>query len=557
MSRAAPRDRLISFRVDGFVGMRNQRSAKYGPGEMDVIYNMMPESKDRPSRLLVDHGYKRVTTASTAVQLATGTPRLSLAITGIFGVVEKALLINPTGIWSIDPINGTLTAELTSAQIVAAIGAQGISNFAGACFYGSKLVVTSSGVKPWLWDGTTGAGMTSIANAPLSCRAPTVYAGKLFMVNPIGGANAIVWSEEADPTIGYGTAPYTSNTWVLQQTGQNNLDDLVGTNDGLYFFRQDRGIGIVRGEANPDFRTTATKDELSTVLGSRLVSPNARAFAGKDGAVCFFDAQQRPCIARGGRLIPLYDQLPRQAFAVDLRTDNDPFLWGLSPGGDLSGGTVWSGRAIYHDAYLGVHCYAVWSSGLSRLLVFRFHESTDQLLSIRVVDDTDSNSNVGIIWTQGVGFPLKVGISGYCYAIDFYGVMSNGGNFFNDEVFNGAGAAVTGTVVGPAHGWNDTVDYWWEFATIEADQRLSGDTIGFRFVTSHTPKGNLTTASSSVQGATALDALERRAEFGLDGFGRWLRPLITVQGPSGFAQRAGLWGYRIEARPDALARGGR
>lgn len=543
---------IVPFNVDGFVGCRDQRSAKYAPGEMDAIFNMMPETRSRPSKLVLRPGFKRYCAegVGTAVNVTASYTAIQ-AVDGFIGGVHFALVITNAGVWRINHATQTLSLVLTAANITGA-GAT-ISSFTKALFYNGKLVVACSVGKPWTWNGTSGAGITLLANAPTGITSSTVYSGKLFLLS----AGILYWSEEGDETIGYNTAPY-SNWWLLQQTGQNPLADLCGTNDGLFYLRLNAGVGLIRGPADSNFKTTGTHDEVSTAIGSSgLGGASADPTAAPNGVVMFFDHIGRPSLYRpGSGVVRLWEQMPR-VFGEGTGGLWDQFPWSFSfaPGEVeqvLTGSTV----SCYHDSRWNCHAYAINAN--ATVYTFLFDDQTDRLVAmwttfisggIVTLIQLDSGGNV----TVPVHF--KIDELGFLYWQDYRGLV-NTGRTWSEETSAAAGQPIKGTVLGPPHGWNTSLDYWWERFDVVVEARAQ-HTVKFSYVSSAQHKGVLSNLFQTfTESGLANTPNERHVEFGIDvPPARWLRPQIQVVPVAGVDQQLGIYGYRLEARPEAQSLG--
>lgn len=128
-------------------------------------------------------------------------------------------------------------------------------------------VVISDGVNtPWMWDGTAGAGLTSLTNAPVFFGPMVIRAGKLFGIKN-AARQTFVWSEEGDPTTGYEAGGF-NNAWDFIQTATEGLVALASTDDALYVYRTN-STSAVFGEVSTDFATTSTKEAVSSALGTR------------------------------------------------------------------------------------------------------------------------------------------------------------------------------------------------------------------------------------------------------------------------------------------------
>lgn len=164
-------------------------------------------------------------------------------------------------------------------------GAATISTTATCYFttFADVLVVSDGTNTPWKWDGTND---TVLSNAPVIYGQPVVYYAKLFGIKNTE-RSTIVWSEENDPTTGYEAGGY-NNAWTLGQTEQEPLFVLIPSNEALFYLRA-RSIGAIRGAVNDDFINSATREGISTSIGSK--SPNGIAI-GQETA-CFMDSDNQ------------------------------------------------------------------------------------------------------------------------------------------------------------------------------------------------------------------------------------------------------------------------
>lgn len=563
MSRAATLDKpVVPFNVDGFVSCRDQRSHQYKPGEMELVVNMLPEARDRPSKLLMRPGYKRycASGAASAVQVGVSTGGVSQAIDGYFGSTFKSLIITDSGIYSLDHTTYGLTTELTSAQAVAA-GATWPPQ--RVIFFNNKLVCSTIGGKPFTWNGTTGAGVALIANFSRSFAYDVaVYGGRVVFVYNSANANELLWSEPGDETIGYATAPY-SNFWPLQQTSQNTLGYIVGTNDGLFFGRGVAGIGMIRGDNDANWQTTSTKDELSDRVGvGATATPQGRPQpGGSQGSVVFVDQLSRPMIYRPSKgLVHLWEQLPRLFGETRGATwDLAPWAFEMSPSElDINTFTQ-SCIGIWYDKAAKANAFA-FNTGVANLcIVLLFDVDSDRFVGAWTTTMTGSTSLIGFLgyldFQNGVQprpAPIKIDRAGFVYWQDNFNLV-NPTRSWSEEISNGAGVPVVGTIIGPPHGSNPTLKYWFDRVDVLVDARAT-HTVRLGYVTSAKHKGALTPADLTfTESGNTNTPYQVDAEFGLEGdvLARWLMPQIQVEALAGQDQQCGVYGYRIEARPDA------
>lgn len=169
----------------------------------------------------------------------------------------------------------------------------GVGLWDTAAFAGG--VVVSDGTnKPVYWDGsTTSPVLTVMTNCPVLYGRPAVYYGKLFGIKNTE-RDTIVWSEENDPFTGYEAGGY-NNAWTLDQTGTLSLQGLIGTNEGLHYFRQS-AIGTIRGPVTTAFQASGVVDDVSVTTGTDAF----RTITYADGWVFFLDSYRRAWRFRAG-----------------------------------------------------------------------------------------------------------------------------------------------------------------------------------------------------------------------------------------------------------------
>jgi hypothetical protein len=178
--------------------------------------------------------------------------------------------------------------------------------------YSGKVVVSDEQNKPWVYDPILATAAVIEMNANLDEWAtkggPEVYGGKVFFIlRALGMAtldtesaldiitedgvtltteltsgyqNSIVWSEELTPDIGYQQLNY-DNLWQLTQTSNEVLGGIEAEEGALIYFRN-QGIGYISGVVTTNFRASATKDTISTTIGTdapaAIVSVNRHVF---------------------------------------------------------------------------------------------------------------------------------------------------------------------------------------------------------------------------------------------------------------------------------------
>lgn len=167
----------------------------------------------------------------------------------------------------------------------ASISLSSTSRFRAVTF--TDQVILTDGVNtPWMWDGTTGGGLTSLSNVPIAFGPPTIYYGKIFFIKA-NERSTFVWSEENQPNTGYEAGGF-NNAWTLGQTAQEALTRLIGTNEALYYFRE-RSAGAISGAVSEDFQTTGTQEAVSQTIGTS--SPDSVIY--HQGTLWWVDADAR------------------------------------------------------------------------------------------------------------------------------------------------------------------------------------------------------------------------------------------------------------------------
>lgn len=231
--------------------------------------------------------------------------------------------------WSTGVFTEVLTAsDLSGASITLSSTAR-----CYAVTLANQMIVSDGVNTPWMWDGTTGSGLTKLTNAPVFYGQPTVYVTKLFGIKNTD-RGTIVWSNENDPENGYEAG--VNQAWTLGQTSSDPLFAIRGTNYGLYYFRQ-RSVGVVVGAFDDEFRTSSTHDSVSDIVGTR--SPAGVLYYGS--AFYFPDEYGRPTMfTSGGTAQPIWKQ-------VALLFPNDTILGGYGSGGPTNASVTASDIAVY------------------------------------------------------------------------------------------------------------------------------------------------------------------------------------------------------------------
>ena len=182
----------------------------------------------------------------------------------------------------------------------------------------SKLLVSDGINKPWLWDGTAGAGgLTLLTNAEPFYGQPQSHYARIIAI-AAANLDTIIWSETDTPNSGYRTGGF-NNAWSLTQTDPDRLYSIITSNTFLYVLRA-RGGTTLSGPPGPAFESEANRDSLSDTIGT--MSPFATVF--HDVNILLLDASLHPQLLRPGAagFIPLWRELRE----TTKRLPKDPIL---------------------------------------------------------------------------------------------------------------------------------------------------------------------------------------------------------------------------------------
>lgn len=259
-----PPARSVPVRREGWDGMfTDSADTPPRPGLAHLCINCLPAwpggpITSRPGISSFDHGSPASNTVFAIFSFYTSAGVLitgRLVKDGAVGGAHLETFNWTTNVW---------TVRLTAAQINSfALDLTGDTSVDWAVFNGT--IVFSDGVnKPWTWDGTAGAGVVKLTNAPVAYGKPAVYYGKLFFIE-LAARNVIDWSEENQANVGYAAGGY-NNTWALTQTGAAPLVALLGTNDALLYWRS-QSTGRILGAVTPSFQATGVHDGVSASIG--------------------------------------------------------------------------------------------------------------------------------------------------------------------------------------------------------------------------------------------------------------------------------------------------
>lgn len=281
----APRPRMDPLQAGPWVGMRDaEESAEGDLHKARYAQNVYPVDLTRPSPFVGRPGARQTDGQGGSGGARTG--QLITPFTEPDGTVHTVRIVGgrfETYDWSADAWTNTLTAaQLSGAGVTLSATAR-----CHAVTFAGQLVISDGVNKPWAWDGTAGAGITPLTNAPVAYGPPTVYAAKLFFIKATE-RTVIVWSEENQPNTGYEAGGY-NNAWTFTQTDSDRLFLLVGGNEALDVFRAASETSV-SGAVNQDFQTTHTRESGSETIGT--ISPAAAVVF--DKRIFFLDSDFRP-----------------------------------------------------------------------------------------------------------------------------------------------------------------------------------------------------------------------------------------------------------------------
>lgn len=275
-----PRKRLVDA-VGPFTGMRRTmiQGVERDPSLCNYLYNMTAIAtggvRVRPGV------YRRNTSA-----LGSGGARIVQLIHEFYKQDGTRVSIVVVGgiVYTRDDWGGagSFTTALSQADLTSASIALSQSARISAVTIGNQVVFSDGVNTPFMWDGTTGGGLTELTNAPVFYGPIVVHYGKVFGIKSTD-RTTFVWSEENDPTTGYEAGGF-NNAWTFSQTDATPLTALLATNDGLYVFRTG-GIGVVLGAVTTDFSSAGTRNAVSEEVGTR--SPWGVCY--HEGTIWFID----------------------------------------------------------------------------------------------------------------------------------------------------------------------------------------------------------------------------------------------------------------------------
>lgn len=531
--------RLKEWTIDGWAGMYDSR-AKAAERDFDapLLLNLLPIDPDRGGGLVLRPGMQRLQTPTT-VQIPGG---LNPQWMGEFTTAGGSLLTVIIAGGEVFSLVGTIiTKVLSTAQMAASgIGLSAVDKVWCVEFHKTLVISCGAGFNPFTWDGTTGAGMVKLTNAPADRNGPpTVYYARLAFVKSDG--KTMVWSEINQPNLGYEAGGF-NNAWELTQTSASELYAILGTNEHLYYFRRD-SVGSIQGTMTATFATDGVHDGVTQASGIAVDTvPIWMA-----GAVWWISSRGSPMVFKPGMPQPLDlgRQMPRRFSTAQGSLSPDKTIYG-SIGEERMFGNY---GHISADRQNGrVHFEAPHPPGGGRTTLIVDAESL-RPVSLFTYPSVNTPSGTGDKYSEILGAIKLFGdVSGYLFAELLQPTTPYTAIGF-DEVQNGAGSAITGTVLGPMHGWTPNTE--WHFLQLDvlADAQPS-NTLTVGYLTSRFHKASLTPADLVLTDAgLANTPYERHSPFGLNTSGRWCRPIISVSGSSTANQLPILHGYTLSGVP--------
>lgn len=527
--------------VDGWTGMYDSR-AKAGERDYDapLLVNLLPIDPQRGAGLVLRPGMQRLTTPTTT-QIPGGT---EMSWIGAFTTAASTELIVVIAGGEIYTLSGsTLTKVITAAQLATATISLATIDKVFACEYNKTLVICDTASHaPFTWDGTTGAGLVKLTNAPLDRQGgPAVYYAKLFFIK--SDSRTIVWSEENQANTGYEAVGY-NNAWELTQTSERGVLALLGTNEVLYYFRRD-AVGAIRGAVSSTFSTDGVHDGITQQAGIAFDSIPVHI----GGAAWWISSRGGPMAFRPGTgLVDLALQLPRRFSTPQGITSPDGVIYG-SVGEHHTFATGAAYKHITVDRQNG----RVHFEGFNNTRRFTLVVDAESMrpVSYYVYPALNLPTGTGQKFSEIIdGIKYFADVSGYLFA-ELVAPESPYTAIGYDETHNGAGSAITGTMVGQMHGWTPNVEWQFDRLDVLADAQPS-NTLTVGYITSRFHKASLTPTDQVVTDTSVSNTpYERHKSFGLgkDASGRWFRPIISIAGEATANRLPVLHGYTLTAYP--------
>ena len=485
-----------------------------------VLQNCYPQEAEIGGGIVGRPGFDAL--PATPVQLGSGGNRRgqrSYTFTTLAGVAHTIVFVGGE-LWEYNWSADTFTDRSANQPTTHATAKIYVDTFA------DELLVNDGTNTPWMWDGSGSGGgaFTTLTNVPTVFGPPAIYYAKIFWIVDAKRSD-IIWSEENQPNVGYDSGTF-DNRWTLGQTDQEKLYVLKGTNEALYYFRQD-SIGKISGRVTPEFRADGTREGVSESVGT--TSPDSVIVDGLN--IWFFDSNSRlHKIEPGGEPIPhwkdmreLVDRLPQ------------------------------SGRANISSMYYPrtrMLLFGVQEDGVSEnAAVVTMNRETErysgtwrgfEFSALDLVEDAD-----------GEEFIFHLTTDGYVYQ---HG--NPGGDKWNDN-FQDTPAPITHIVRGTVLGYNKGLELYFDRVHVVHRTETPMTNVVFDLIT---PEGRLSNApsysasgSANVWGGFDWDdglwsagGIETKVTIGVEGKGRWCQPEVRHAETD---EEFGFIGWEVEAYP--------
>lgn len=235
-------------------------------------------------RVLGRPGMKALATHPGAPGLAQGIAGMRLSATDYTFAVVGGVLASydwSSDAWTTIALSGVALSSTTPVALVP---------------FFDKLIVSDGVHRPWYYDpASTAMAYLGMETTLGWYGRPVVRDAKLFGIRAGTARRTVIWSEEADISIG-GNAVGYSNLWDLRQTAQEYLTGLVATNNALIYGRE-HSTGQILGSVNAEFKASGTHDEVSASLGT--ASPFAMLVT-DEGTLWSLTPNGRPYFLRAG-----------------------------------------------------------------------------------------------------------------------------------------------------------------------------------------------------------------------------------------------------------------
>lgn len=183
---------------------------------------------------------------------------------------------------------------------------------------GASMVATDGVNRPWVASNFASTPITGTyididgaGGAWSTWGKPTTYQDSVMWItqtvpsgSDVQARIGFVWSEPNQPAVGYDQPGY-ADFWNMIETSSDPLYCLLGTNDGLFVWREN-SITLATGTPSINFSSTASREARGDSVGS--VTPWAVAIFGEN--IFFLDNLGRPwMMPLDGHPQPIWEQL--------------------------------------------------------------------------------------------------------------------------------------------------------------------------------------------------------------------------------------------------------